>query len=60
MHILEQIAFILMQILKKFVSEGPVDIGSGNGLVLKRQQAITWTNVDRVHDDVWHHQASMS
>ena len=27
-----------------------VNIGSGNGLVLIRQQAITWSNVDQ---DVW-------
>ena len=40
---------ILIQILLKiipWVLLNNVSIGSGNGLALYRQQAITWTNVD--------------
>ena len=36
---------ILIQISRKFVPKG---IGSGNGLVSNRRQAITWTNADPV------------
>ena len=38
---------ILIQISLKFGPKG--SIGSGNGLVPTRQQAIIWTNVDPVH-----------
>ena len=33
-----------IKISLKFVPKGPVNIGSDNGLVLSRQQAIIWTN----------------
>ena len=33
-----------------------VSIGSGNGLVLNRQQSITWSNID---SDLWHCVASV-
>ena len=46
---------IPIQISVKFVPRSPIDkkgsIGSGNGLVPNRQQAITRTNDDTVH---WH------
>ena len=39
----------LNKCLPEFVSQDPVGIiGSGNGLLLKRSQAITWTNADLV------------
>ena len=43
----------------KFVSEGPIDkfsIGLGKGIVLNRQQAIIWSNVDLY---LGHHMASL-
>ena len=44
-HFLKEDDSILLQNSLKFVPKG---IGSGNGLVSKSQQAITWTNADRV------------
>ena len=44
---------ILIQTSLWFLPKGPIDknvsIGSGNGLVTHRWQAITWTNVYPVH-----------
>ena len=34
-----------------------LSIGSGNNLVWKRWQVITWTNAD--HLDPWHHMPSL-
>ena len=42
---------ILIQILLKFVPNGPIDSStvSGKGLVPNGRQAITWTNADPVY-----------
>ena len=46
----ESVFFIFIQISPKFVSKSQTDsIGSGNGLVQERQQAIAWTDVDLVY-----------
>ena len=44
---------ILVKIAVKSVTNGSIDnnIGSDNGLVLDRQQAIIWTNAYQIH---WH------
>ena len=51
---------ILIEISLKFVPRGQYQqyssIGSDNGLAPTRQQAIIWTNADRVH---WHVYASL-
>ena len=48
---------IPIQISLKFVSMNWFDkktsIGSGNGLVPKRRQAITWSNIDQVYCRVY-------
>ena len=48
-----------MQFSLMFIAEGPnwqfVSIGSGNGLVPSRHQAITWTSDDLVHMMSWGH-----
>ena len=52
---------ILIETPLKFVCKGPIDlVGSGNGLVPYRQQAIAWTNDDQVHKHmyVWYHVAT--
>ena len=48
---------ILVKISLKFVSRGPIDnkpnIGSNNGLVPKRRQAIIWTNADPINRRIY-------
>ena len=51
---------VLMQMLLMFVCRDTIDkkisIGLGNGLVPKRQQAITWTNnAPMMFDAIWCH-----
>ena len=60
MKVLNENGRIPIQILLKFVPKSLIDykasIGSGNGLVPNRRQAIAWTNDDPVH---WHIYAAL-
>ena len=38
-----------IRISLKSIPRSPIDIGSGNGLAPKKQQAITWNSVGLVH-----------
>ena len=41
---------LLIEMSLKFIPNGLIDsVGLGNGLALKRRQAITWTNVAPIH-----------
>ena len=47
---LNKYILILVKISLKYIPYGPTElgsIGSGNGSVSKRWQAITWTNFDK-------------
>ena len=58
--LMNSLVFWLKMSLKmlKFVPKGSnwqdLNVGSGNGFVPNRRQAISWPNVDR---DIWHHMA---
>ena len=51
---------ISIKISLKFVPKHPISIGSDNGLVPTRQQAIIWTNDGQITDAYMRHSASMS
>ena len=61
MHFLEwkslYFDFNLSEICSQIFNLHWVGINSGDGSVLKRQQAITWTNVDQVS---WYHLVSLN
>ena len=47
--------WIFIKTSMKFAPAGSIEviIGLGNGLVLNRQQAVTWTMLNKIYDTIW-------